>query len=493
MLASPFIDILHTNVVPSEAQCDEIRAYVLEEEAKLSEAAVHKRTELRELFDAHLALISPMRRVPDDVLRVVFLFAIPHVNPRRIAPLLLSHVSQRWRQVAFTTPHLWAAIVISADVDERKVQAVKSGIISWVERSGIVPLDLLLYLCRGRYALPGNRPATELLRPLVSISQRWKSIRLSLSPADDLSALSQLTATDVPQLQRVDISLLDQLSDRAPAAAGIHNALNFLQSKVLQSFSFEGTRFIPTSVSWTTLLHLELTLEGHRLDTIPFPPSCLAECNRLQTLKIRLVGYQVDIPTTGETILLSDLTEVRLDLDHPHISLERQIFESIHAPALRSLELFGVVSNFTRFFRTTPSLTYLRFGPSTTDELVVALDALPLLEELRIQGEPRLGPGTLDGSVSQTRVDDNFLAVLTPSTTSRPRCRELRSLHLERVVALPDSLIVQFVKERTLDAAVHGVARLKHFRCFVRREEQLDITQELKDAVADGLFLDVCY
>ena len=90
MSDSPFEDILHTNLVPSDAQCDDIRAFLvgpckeladlteeIERLQSLLDQTTKKRGELKQCVDAHFSLVSPMRRLPDDILREVFVETLP--------------------------------------------------------------------------------------------------------------------------------------------------------------------------------------------------------------------------------------------------------------------------------------------------------------------------------------------------------------------------------------------------------------------------------
>ncbi|KJA24820.1 hypothetical protein HYPSUDRAFT_135483, partial [Hypholoma sublateritium FD-334 SS-4] len=62
------------------------------------------------------ALLSPFRRLPDDIISEIFVGCLPvHHNPvidPRQPPLLLSLISRRTRSIALATPRLWAAIHI---------------------------------------------------------------------------------------------------------------------------------------------------------------------------------------------------------------------------------------------------------------------------------------------------------------------------------------------------------------------------------------------
>ncbi|KAF8128472.1 hypothetical protein K438DRAFT_1440395, partial [Mycena galopus ATCC 62051] len=65
-----------------------------------------------ESIDALKAMVSPLRRLPVETIAEIFL----HCRDRSLrhhdsgAPLVLTHVSSRWRQIALKTPSLWDTV-----------------------------------------------------------------------------------------------------------------------------------------------------------------------------------------------------------------------------------------------------------------------------------------------------------------------------------------------------------------------------------------------
>ncbi|KAJ7740267.1 hypothetical protein DFH07DRAFT_690137, partial [Mycena maculata] len=66
---------------------------------------------LRTDIDVYRALIPPIRRAPDDVLREIFLSRLPTAHNALIdpdeAPLLQGHICRHWRSTAYSTPKIW--------------------------------------------------------------------------------------------------------------------------------------------------------------------------------------------------------------------------------------------------------------------------------------------------------------------------------------------------------------------------------------------------
>ncbi|KAJ6619994.1 hypothetical protein B0H10DRAFT_1739000, partial [Mycena sp. CBHHK59/15] len=128
---SPFKDRLYTNSVPSDADCQAIRTLLvgprkaaadLMEEITRVHAMLEKLTQkydqLNEFIDAHLALVSPVRRLPDDVVQEIFAASLPSNQNTTMSgaesPLLLCHICRAWRTIALATPRLWTSLHIVA-------------------------------------------------------------------------------------------------------------------------------------------------------------------------------------------------------------------------------------------------------------------------------------------------------------------------------------------------------------------------------------------
>ncbi|KAJ7755544.1 hypothetical protein B0H16DRAFT_1521099 [Mycena metata] len=151
--------MLHTNAVPTPLERAWISEHILVQ--PLKDLAVldggietvrrtfdelkRKRQKLATDIDAHLALLSPVRRLPGDVLREIFVSSLPSTHNAiiadREAPLLLCHVCAGWRSIALTTPRLWSSLHVVVP-NQSHLQNVVSLVKQWLVRSGVLPLSL---------------------------------------------------------------------------------------------------------------------------------------------------------------------------------------------------------------------------------------------------------------------------------------------------------------------------------------------------------------
>ncbi|KAJ7066280.1 hypothetical protein C8F01DRAFT_959281, partial [Mycena amicta] len=171
------------------------------------------------------ALVAPMRRVPDDVLCIIFVHTLPERRNTALdsgeGPLLLSRVCKYWQELALTTPHLWALmhLVVAPDHDARPSQRnfqelLHSQMEIWLERSTAVPLAISMQISAQHYAplVGGTSEMSRSPRPspflsaLLGAVKRWGSIQLNLSLSPDIVALSMPTENDVPWLKSFNLA-----------------------------------------------------------------------------------------------------------------------------------------------------------------------------------------------------------------------------------------------------------------------------------------------
>ncbi|KAJ7253553.1 hypothetical protein C8J57DRAFT_626486 [Mycena rebaudengoi] len=122
-MESPFRHMLNTNIIPDDAECQQIRDFLVDprrEAAQLAEQIARmqkvledltrKRDDLTEFINAHLALVSPARRLPDDIVREIFVASLPAGRNCAISaqesPLLLCTICQSWRSLALSMPRI---------------------------------------------------------------------------------------------------------------------------------------------------------------------------------------------------------------------------------------------------------------------------------------------------------------------------------------------------------------------------------------------------
>ncbi|KAJ7447123.1 hypothetical protein B0H11DRAFT_2290284 [Mycena galericulata] len=515
MQPSPFDDILYTNAVPSDAECQRIhdllvgpqkKAAVLAQEVvrvqSLLDELTAKRDQLNAFIDAHLALVSPVRRLPDDVVREIFVAALPSdrnaIMSEEEAPLLLSHISQGWRNLALSTPRLWSTLhivtppVSSVQSHIPKLHQINGAVVTWLSRSGTLPVSISFiaprpYLSRGASedeisALPeATRSASfTLIQTLIEFCTRWRSIRFKMPDDSYLTPLAALSVSDVPKLSSIEMNMGGGDADWA--------SMSFLGTPSLRAVSLGGgAHTSPTS--WDTLAHLSIRFMGVTL-SLDETLSMLRHCTNLETLHLTSSHNQPHGQTHAQPCHLAQLWRLSL-ISVGNISFLQQL----SAPNLRILEFHGPFdsaspSPLLTLISSSDRLEHLRLSVHniTVDSLIEMLQKAPALGELALVADPILPPPPHFGPWGPTGTPDGRLLSLLDSTL----CPRLQQLTLLQFNALSDDALLAFVQTRT-DPSLDRCARLSRVNAHFARARQVDIIPSLQQSIADGLEIRLDY
>ncbi|KIJ67016.1 hypothetical protein HYDPIDRAFT_52762, partial [Hydnomerulius pinastri MD-312] len=157
---SSIIRILGTNCAPPDDQRDEVRVLLADPkvqlesveddivrlQARLAEFQRRKR-ELSAYVEDLGALLSPIRRMPPEIMARVFDFCGdvhvrgPHSEPSKRAPLLLGSVCRSWRALSLAMPRLWTALYLDLPTSgffEKQEEILHA----WLQRSRPFPISL---------------------------------------------------------------------------------------------------------------------------------------------------------------------------------------------------------------------------------------------------------------------------------------------------------------------------------------------------------------
>ncbi|KAJ7483507.1 hypothetical protein FB451DRAFT_1555457 [Mycena latifolia] len=126
------------------------------------------------------AVLSPLRRMPTELLGEIFSWTLPSVSealnwPRfqaQHSPWVLTQVCRRWRAVALSTPSLWSRIAINFDFEHANPL---SKIKAQIERAN----KLKIHFCGNKKP---SRQQIEIFCHLAVHCSRWEELSIRLTP-----------------------------------------------------------------------------------------------------------------------------------------------------------------------------------------------------------------------------------------------------------------------------------------------------------------------
>ncbi|KAJ6594621.1 hypothetical protein B0H19DRAFT_1056875 [Mycena capillaripes] len=514
LMASPFAAQLGTNYCPKDEEMIDIKALLVEPTLRLKrldgeiadlQKAIGKlaaeRDELGAFVESHKALISPVRRLPLDIIQEIFIACIPtHRNcvmSASEAPVLLGRICSSWRVISLSTPRLWARLHVveppsgygpTVELHNKKVAQRLEVTKTWLSRSGQCPLSISLQSSPDEFppATPPNSESRsgQFLQALISFAPRWQHIRFT-TPPSILANMSHLTATDVPMLE----SIVFHLQHRFPLLPVKWELLEMLRSPRISSFSVSGNNFVPEKLPFHWHRLTDLAIDGHAWQTLltsEMVVQTFSRCPELRTCKLAINNRAITGPQLLHSVELRFLHT--LDLDFGSLTTAPRLLERLSLPELHTFTLSGYAdpqSSFSLapFFGLWARLESLTIGSNSFSKISL-LDTLnhlpPTLRRLSIldiihggrQGI-ELGP-----------LDDDVLAVLAIS------CAALETLNIIFCSAISDEALLKFIIARMTKGSRTA---LKRVEIQFIREMTIDILPNLEAFIDTGLDISVRY
>jgi len=382
-----------------------------------------RRQEILDTVNHHNIILSPLRRLPPDVLHEIFWHCLPtHRNSIMAsseAPLLLTQICSSWRSIAFASPRIWSKLHIpllgdpnisagyGAILDEgvrsrrREIfaQLMRSRCAiarEWLSRSGTCLLSLSITY-PGYYSTFGIRrdkdQKQELFDLLVSLAHRWYEIDVSM-PMDVYDHFqSTLLGKVLPVLQVFKANLYERYrtdSTTNPTPIELLGAPNLRRIDINSVLITLNPCANPVQPIWSNLTYIDLlssTLDECFLDLLRRCPNLVH--GRFSIVSSWPEGSIVDL-TQQQPVSLPRLKWLSIS-DSGHACVMASTFKLIQAPSLTSFEYQWSKGNHTPMW-----------GEDTTPFPSPA----PVLHFL--EGSPPLEKLVLDGLLSS----QNFYEVL---------------------------------------------------------------------------------
>ncbi|KAJ7155313.1 hypothetical protein C8R46DRAFT_960461, partial [Mycena filopes] len=336
----------------------EIRRHLAEAEASYSAATA--------LLEPYLALLSPIRTLPPEILQEIFIAGMPTrhdviMHPSQI-PLILGQVCAAWRALSRATPVLWASVHVALCVGETSsALAARCDLLRrWLARSGdVVPLQISLFVPVG---LPLNVTVKSLVDIIVPYSRRWRSLTLVPATRSELDPVWKLDREDVPMLESIEVADHAYQSREPPAWRRFIELPRTLRRVALNYFN--AATPLP-NCAWSCITSLSLGSQQEFFGlTEPQLLQLLLQCQSLEDCRLTLpISPTIPwTPTAGpplaaaaasppQTLTLSRLKTFTIAADvlpDATFNLAR-ILDALVLPALQLLEVAAILYHIYEF------------------------------------------------------------------------------------------------------------------------------------------------
>ncbi|KAK7043967.1 hypothetical protein VNI00_008135 [Paramarasmius palmivorus] len=370
-------------------KCDhEVRAlYARIDQIRVAQAALSRST------FRHGSLLSPIRKLPLEILHRIFIFAagvnvFGVKNKWDSTAFILASVCYSWREIALDYPTLWASLAVS--IEERAIYP--TGLC--IERSKMYPLSLVLE------SEPYNWDDhhDDLLKLFLRQSGRWLKVDMSKVEMGTLDEIRDLPLLEEAYYSERSEGLLPRLK-HAPRL----RVLSFEDIPATDAFSFENLTRITVNVPGSSDDPAPVRTLCEALCSCPNLTECAYQsCRNIFGEDLAISGYEsLDAPLCAT----SNIQTFEIDLyDRRGVFSEvSDVFASLTLPFIHTLSIRGdspvVYGYHTALWGEWPSvvmrdfivrsdchLTSLRLVglPLSDTEVISFLNLTPALEHLSI-------------------------------------------------------------------------------------------------------------
>ncbi|KAJ7182969.1 hypothetical protein C8R43DRAFT_17760 [Mycena crocata] len=464
---SRLVSLLTNNDVPLDAEIPVICLIVAEKQARIDALSARlddrgtgmkplmaERDEVIADVRRYKAILSPIRRVPPELLCDIFAFTLPwtrmikHPWPRNItertvpcAPWRLGHICRLWRQSAHTDPFLWRTIDVLGypGTGFLEVAHPLAGIETQLILSANTSLHVHLDLAHG------TEGADNILRLLLPHSDRWSRILLKSDPSNDIFEVLQRAQNRVSQLREVGL-FWEGLDSNHFLNSDTFSGAPSLCKVFLTDPDYEMCS-APLNIPWSQITHYRGVYSTKR------------QCQILAAAPNLLEGgiCVEDNGEKGDTVSVITLLHL-----HRLYSEESNFLACLAAPSLQYLYAKGSSSSqeLKVAVKALPSLQYLLFDVDT--DINPDGDLVELFDAMKLTGSSDICPvlTTLAVGYAGFRGSETLASSLLPMVQSRlqpdPPSRPLSVLRLH---AHPDLTVpmmngIKDLADQGLDAAI---------------------------------------
>lgn len=424
----------------------------LDSEIQLNRASLSRliasRDSTIQAIEQQRLILSPIRRIPLEVLSEIFLKCLPpdqFINPSpHSAPLLLSQICQSWRSLSFSMGRLWTSI---------RVELTKEGcsphpllVEAWLARSGHLPLVFQVVDRLTPEDIAEHRPvftAAPMIARFIRHVHRWQAIDLDFTDWRVDTGLDSLSGASLPILESLGLSRDFWVKEDADSLRVLLSAPHLRELR----WSVRHSHVDPMktiSLAQMTTIHIEcfITLDDFR--------SILAQSSSLVSGHFSVLKESEGTETPS--ILLRKLYSLDLAIGGSIDS----IFEGLTAPSLNRLRISKALI-FTgigaeQFWNAGQVSSFISRSGCVIDQLeLMNTDIQPSeMVNLLQRVSSSLVHLTVSDDGSRFPINDDVLRALTCQSKNGDRnlCPNLEYIKLWGGVKSTDGLVADLIQSR---------------------------------------------
>ena len=498
---------------------------------ELMETMKMKGQNIQKIINDYNIILSPVRRLPADVLHEIFFHCLPTLHNPIVkyseSPLLLTRICSSWRAIALTSPRIWSKVHIpllgdpsvSDGIDDIITEETRlsdrrrrfAGVMrsrcdtvrSWLSRSGTCPLSLSVTCPRDNSGMQNSKDDSELNHEMFDIlrsfADRWSVVSLSIPEEFYNKLQGDRHPTIFPSLKSLKIILYRKDHLINTRSIPIYTPIRLLAGPALRRISVHATSPMIWGLEyqsmWDHITHITTSTIDRDLiillrqcpnlvfgNFVVYPPQLLyrklEDKDSLELLLPRLESLAINDSGTHETMVI--------------------IFEAIKAPALTRL-LYQCYPpprrDSTVPFPVTPVIPLLENSTLiSTLSLDGGLSSQDTYECLQrgaqvtriVFGRPPI-PFTFSGVpplralnnpdvIRQDHFDLKILSIGSVEMTLLPRLEFVEAYYLS---SLTDEDLLDMITSRIHASQRGEVAALKSVKMLFQRHRQKDITEDV--------------
>ncbi|KAJ7631359.1 hypothetical protein DFH06DRAFT_702903 [Mycena polygramma] len=332
-------DTLDTNDPPADFNISSVREFVSRGSARrtiLDSRIAPLKAELEKLLDErnsldaeirkHEGALSPLRRLPTEILCAIFTLALPpfayssNVMNVQEGPWVLSAVCSRWRTIALSQPCFWTYIFLDFTDDppqSSSLAALLPTLEAQLERSQQLPLHVTF---RTFYEMEVEKREQRVLDLIILHCDRWETVDLS-GPWTLYSPCLESIRDELPLLRSLDIMVQDIDDDDLGSVLDVFQDCPRLEVVYFNAGRYGGEHAIAADLPFSQLRRYSASNSWSNHALVLHSASNLVDC------VLRVIPP--DHSMTGRTIVLPHLLRLSVSTN--------AFLDLLDAPALQEL------------------------------------------------------------------------------------------------------------------------------------------------------------